>query len=82
MKRILIILACSMACFFWGLHVGGRDARIARELIDYAASVPTDETGGKAIRQHPHIGPITNILIKPDCVEVYGKPGHSRIWYP
>ena len=67
-----------------GLTIGRNSERsqfiAAKQLVDYAAGAPTTEEGGVGIRQHPVIGPITNILIEPGRLSVYGRNG-SRIWY-
>ena len=51
-----------------------------KNIINYAAVTPTTEQGGSDLRRHMEISAITNIIIEPGRLSVFGRSG-SRIWY-
>lgn len=79
MKKLLIVVAL-VAFYGAGYLVGhSRNLRIANELVTTAANAEGFE-GGASIR-HASIGVVTNVIITPTHVAVYGSKG-SREWYP
>lgn len=82
MKRLSYWLPLVLVTTFAiGYYVGHhRDLTAVQTIINYAAETQTTQDGGQALLRHPAIGAITNILVEPGRLSVYGRKG-SRIWY-
>ena len=80
MKPILVIVGF-MASALCGFQLGKvvQERTEFTRLIEAAASADGLE-GGSRIR-HSVIGNITNVIVMPDRVMVYGTKG-SRSWFP